>query len=565
MIPTCYEWMRKNWFIKGRRFTAESRNFLYHRPFQIQILNSFPETIVVMKARQLGISEVILGKLTYFCLNTPRVLCVYAFPVSSKAYEFSKMRYEPAITENPILSREINSETWSVSIRGFKNRSFILFESAFSPYMGEARAVDCLVLDEYDRMKEESVNAFYESLSSSQYKFKWYVSTPTSELSGIYVQWKMGTRSRFFWKCERCGEWQNIEYPKNINGDWDKFENLLSGKRQVIEELRFEKVCRRCGRVLDLLNSKWEWVDEYPTATSSSFHISQLDAPWISASEIMRKRITMGDEAQWYNYVLGAPVKYSSTRSLEQKIIALASSIAFDEPKEVEGLRIAGIDWGNSNYVVILEKGKGETIRLVDYFQVPVDDMNILGSIKKLSDYLKAYDVKRVVVDFGYGKDRAGILKKYIGVPIVMMRYSNTSWGAFSEPVQSREIRWMYNVGRQYLLRRVCESILNSRIIFPHVQKIKGLLGHFKNFIWVKNERGEDEFDTVGEDHYIHAFGYALLGFEIWRGVEENIVVDSVDITGREEVENPWDNFSPQRILEMKEKPLGDILFDVIG
>lgn len=83
--PSSY--LLRNHTIKGNPMTfyVSDRNkekALAHRPWQVGIINDNHRNLAVIKSRQLGISEIGVGKLLHFVdtHNYDRVKALYAFP-----------------------------------------------------------------------------------------------------------------------------------------------------------------------------------------------------------------------------------------------------------------------------------------------------------------------------------------------------------------------------------------------------------------------------------------------------------------------------------------------------
>lgn len=572
---TCSDWIQKNWYIRGKKIDFFNKKDPYfYRPFLFEIYNDFHEEVAIMKGRQVGASEVMIGKITYFALTIPRSVCVYAFPTSGKAYEFSKMRYEPAINENPILMKERNLDSWGVGIRGFKNRSFILFETAYLPQFGEARAVDYIVFDEYDRMKQESVSAFLESLSSSKYKIRMFVSTPTSENVGIHQKFISGTQSRLYYKCQSCGEWQPILYPDNIDGDWEKWQRAVELLDESIE-FRFERICRRCKRPMNLIDCDFQWVDEFPSKKEiHSYKISQLEAVWISATEIMKKRISLRDELLWYNYVLGEPYKFKvyGIEAFEQKLKSLCKGeLYLRRTPEFEVISV-GIDWGNDNHIVVCGKKSDGKIYVLNAFVNKARE-DIFEMIDELANSIKPYKPNIVCADWGYGKDRIALLSKALDKKVYAVRYSSSAYLEY-EPDLTGE-KGFISVNRTWLLRNIFEHIVSEKVVFPPYLIVGAFINHLSRLDIKRNyEDKQFEFDTKGQDHFIHAFGYALVGLMRQRNVQPEVFTwDLTTNTFEEEkeevVEQVRQNYTPMRIISQYERgnlnsEEADIFFEVI-
>src|SRR5690606_38244761 len=89
-----------------------------------------------------------------------------------------------------------------------------------------------------------------------------------------------------------------------------------------IEDGTFIFVCAKCRKPLD----RWyngEWVAKYPNRKEiRGYHISQLNAVWISADDIKRRELRYTSRQLFYNYVIGEPYANEGLIITEDDILA---------------------------------------------------------------------------------------------------------------------------------------------------------------------------------------------------------------------------------------------------
>ena len=129
----------------------------------------------------------------------------------------------------------------------------------------------------------------------------------------------------------------------------------VNNATQEIEDDTFIFGCKKCHRELD----RWadgEWVPAYPSIKDiRGYLITQMDATWISADDVMRRKFNYTSKQLFYNYVLGQP--YSATGLIinENDIksaIRLPHKIAY-RTSEYVGI-VAGIDWGEPSWMTVV-------------------------------------------------------------------------------------------------------------------------------------------------------------------------------------------------------------------
>ena len=149
-----------------------------HRPWQRQMLDDDYPRIAIMKARQLGLTEVGVAKMIHWAdvHSYAGVTCVYAFPTLTQLNSFTQMRLDTVLGRgyyNEIQDPDINSQR----LKKIRN-SYINFVTSSSNKTIEGVAGDYFSLDEFDRVPVTAYLSAQNALKSSRFKRMQLWSTP---------------------------------------------------------------------------------------------------------------------------------------------------------------------------------------------------------------------------------------------------------------------------------------------------------------------------------------------------------------------------------------------------
>jgi hypothetical protein len=382
---------------------------LKHRPWQIDILRDQHPDKVVRKSRQLGLSEMAVSEFVWFLDTHPMTSGMYTFPRKEQLEDYSNTRIAPIFEESPYLYSRLDRKMNNVRLKRLVNGSTMFLRSAWGSALGEGQAVDILGLDEYDRMKDGVELAFRESMKSSKYHMMRRWSTPTIPGRGVDLLFGKSDQRYYHHKCDRCGHWQVLTLEDNII---QVKPNGLNMVEETVEDGTFMFICSKCKQALNRWNMG-EYVAKYPHRNEiRGYHISQLDAVWISADEIMRNQFHYKVKQLFYNYVIGIPYASEGLIITDQDVL---NCVSFQEPIGYRDYskykRItAGIDWGYINWLVILGLTEDDQIDLLDIHWVEDNPIHPLECVNVFSALLKPYDPDIIIADNGFGADRNSYL-----------------------------------------------------------------------------------------------------------------------------------------------------------
>jgi hypothetical protein len=491
-----------------------------HRPWQCAIVDDNHPDKIVRKSRQLGLSEMgMLENLQFVDVhnNTKSML---TFPRQRQVNDFVKTRLNPVIDSNPYFKSIVDKNVDSMEVKKIRD-SFMMFRSAWGSALGEGADIDFLAFDEYDRMADNVELAFQESMKSSAYGWLRRWSTPTIPGRGVDLQFQKSDQRFYMHKCERCNHWQILNVEDNIMQVKPNGVNILT---EEIEDGTFIYVCAKCHQELD----RWyngEWVAKYPDRKGlRGYHISQLNAVWISADQVKRNELRYPSKQLFYNYVIGEPYAAEGLIINENDVL---SAQRFDSPKHGRtGYQkiVAGIDWGLQNWCTLLGIAEDGRIDLLNLWMFQDNPTKPLEPVGMLAAVLTPYDPDLIIADFGYGADRNTYLAQLFKGRVWACKFNTYKGGSKmmdSWNENSREV----SVDKTVKVQRLLHTIKARGIgMWKMDEQLMMLTKHLKN-IRIMDEEDDETNEVyqvatrIGPDHLGMAMVYALLGVEKIKGI----------------------------------------------
>ncbi len=511
-------WALKFKKIKGKPTTfISSKSLFKHRPWQQAILDDVHPNKVIEKSRQLGLSEVGMTETLHFLIMHDTTKAMYIFPRNQQMIDFSKSRISPVFQGSEYFNGLIDKDMNSVSTKKILD-SYLFMRSGWGGALGEGADVDHLSIDEYDRMKEGVELSFREGLKSSKYGLMRRWSTPTINGRGINALYQKSDQMRYVWTCPHCGYKQFITFDDNVIQIKPHGVNNIT---QEIEDGTFIIGCKKCKKPLDR-TGMGEWVAMYPSIKETrGYHISQLDAPWISADDIMRRKFDYASKQLFFNYVIGEP--YSS-QGIQITDADLKASVRL--PREIMSRTSqyvaisAGIDWGEISYMVVLGIKANGAVDLLNIFMVEDDPMKPLKSVTFFCAVLRAYQPNIVVADAGYGADRNAY-----GYTQFPASWYSCYWQTNKDAKAKTRFMDLWNensrevtVDKTLKIQRSLYTVKNQLLgLFPWNEKLEMFCTHLKNTRIMDMEDDGIIYQMatrVGPDHTVSALTYGLIGVD---------------------------------------------------
>ena len=507
-------WAMKYKTIKGKPtcYTSKTNPFK-HRPWQQAILDDAHPNIAIEKSRQLGLSECGLTSVLHFLINHDAVKAMYIFPRAQQMNDFCKSRIDPVL-QDPYFASKLDKNVNSMNAKKFLN-SYLFMRSGWGSALGEGADLDYLSMDEYDRLKEYIELAFQEGLKSSKYGYMRRWSTPTTPSFGINGVYQKSDQMRYIHTCPHCGEKQFLTAEANIIQVKDGVNNVT----QEIEPGTFIIGCKKCKRELDRM-SVGEWVAQRPSIRDiRGYHISQMDAAWISADDIMKRKFSYGSRQLFYNYVIGEPyanVGLIVNEADVKKSIRVKAPL-LNRTRDYTGI-VAGIDWGSPSWMVILGIKPSGHIDLLNLFWVNEDMTQPLRDATEFCAILRSYSPNIIIADAGYGADKNSFM--YTQFPT---NFFSCQWHTSKDVHAKSKFIDTWNerarevtVDKTVKMQRVLHLVKNGLIgMFPWDEKLAIFAQHVGNVRILDEEEDGIIYQKavrVGADHTACCLAYALIG-----------------------------------------------------
>lgn len=488
-----------------------------HRPWQVEPLRDDHPHKAYKKARQVGISELSFTEAVCFLDQHDNTNLLYSFPRDQQLQTFATTRINPMFDETPRMRALLTGVNQVYTKR--INQSHIILRSAWEGSLGEGVNADVVVLDEKDRMKPGVEVAFRESMSASAYGWLREVSTPSLPNRGVDESWLKSDMREWFVKCSRCGMKQNMD------ADSIKQMEDIPLDCKELPEGCYEYICKKakCGGVLDRMYG--EWVAKRPSVKLiRGYHMPQMIAIWISAVEIMQKRINYKWIQLWLNYVLGE-VSLGESQLLNEHDfdMATAGHPLVLRRNDKWPLISAGIDWGHKNWVTIngLNTNGRQYILAAKMFED--NPREPLAGVRQIDEWLENYNPDLIVADDGYGKDRnAYLLKRWGDSRFFACRYNPAEKGGVTFTPRWSTATNQVLVDRTNHLKTMCRLFKDREIGFPNQENemIRLMIAHMRALAPMMEESEDGKGDIVevikstGDDHLAHAEGYAILAMD---------------------------------------------------
>lgn len=505
--------------IRGKPITFDIKNkdpklARNHRPWQVSILDDQHPDKIVRKSRQLGLSEMGVLENLHFADTKDSVKTMQTFPRKQQILDFVRTRLNPVLHENDYFKSILDPQSDSMEVKRIRD-SFMMFRSSWGGALGEGADLDFLAMDEYDRQGEDVETAFMEGMKSSAYGYLRRWSTPSIPARGIDRLFTISDQHYWMHKCTACNEYQVLDIEDNIKQVKPDGVDLVTN---AVEPGTFAFVCSKCGQPLD----RWQnaqWVSKHPSRQAlRGYHISQLDAVWISADDIKSRELSYKSTQLFHNYVIGVPFASEGMLVTDDDILA---NIRLPKPinsRQGYAKIIVGIDWGVTNWYVVMgltAEGKTDLLNLGSFRD---DPSKPLDAVKNIASALMPYDPDLIIADAGFGADRNAYLMQRFRGRVYACQYH--TYSGRSKPIDSwNEGARTVTVDKTLKVQRMLHAIKNREIgYFKENDQLSLLIKHLKNVRIMDEENNNGQIyqvaTRIGADHLSSCMVYALIGLE---------------------------------------------------
>lgn len=506
-----------------------------HRPWQVKIVNDTHPNKAVIKSRQLGLSEMSVMEMVHFAdmysYKSPK--CLYTFPTNEQMKKFVQSRLNPVL-EKRYFTDIVNWDKDSLGYKQIRNSS-LFFRTSSKPGTVEGVDIDFLAMDEYERVNALAESSALESMSSSTFQIVRRFSTPSAPGIGIHKLYQQSDQWYYAHVCQHCDYHNEMKYAPYDENNLVESGNLLLVNPDGIDETAktvqdgtYQYVCQKCGKPLDRwYNGVWEC--RYPDRTKNNsgirgYYISQMNAVWISADQLVEKEMNTDSKQAFYNYSLGMPFEDVKMRVLEEDVFENKSPVA--EKQLMKRDRYShisvGIDWGNTHWISIhgvLPDGKKDLIRLFSVKKMSRPDM-VEADLEKIIWEISKYDPDIIIADNGDSGNNVLKLINHFGEDKVFgCTYK-------SSPKSTGQLRPEFNENKNTVtVDKLMQNKLyiqglktkNIRMYREVDDDLRTFLKHWQNVLIMdeEDEKTEEMRQVIkrkGDDHWAQASVYSNIG-----------------------------------------------------
>jgi len=389
----------------------EQKTWFEKRPWLKELYHDESERIVIVKGRQMEVSEYAVNWIFYHGLKNPGKY-IYASASGAKADIFSRDRWQHQLKASPDLMAQVSR----MAVRETEyNKSKIHFMTAFEDTQ-TLRSIDAdaIVLDEFQDYRANAIPIAEAGMGHSQFKRMLVIGTPLLTGSKFSEIWDGSTKK----------EWNTIE-------------------------------------------QKWEVTNLKSDGLWSGYHISNEYAAgvWITPEQLEYWR-QHKPQQEFQNEVLGRfyaglgrPTDYGYMSSLFSPSIMKGQFGKGD-------LLISGVDWGISKSNTVFYLIRPRILELPDLYTIDtlyvekVDNPDITKQIARIAQLLNTFPTVTNVLDYGTGFVQNQELYKQFGSRIMQIELGSGKLGkpitieqtAFG-PIAKVNRTWAIDTAMDYITR----------------------------------------------------------------------------------------------------------------
>ena len=253
-------------------------------------------TVVVQKSAQVGATELLVN-LALWAVDTGyagRGNTLFLMPTQNQMDDFASARFDRAIQDSAYLRERLQPEPPRRKGADSKRLKrigpgYLYMRGADSRRQIASVDADLVILDEFDQMRDGTLELARKRLTSSAAGRLRIASTPRFPETGVNALFLQSDQRRYYLPCPACDLEQALTWEDNI----DKERKL--------------RVCRKCRAPMNLL-LEGVWRPEAPGNTEiRGYHLSRLYSPWANLKEMIAAshRDTTAELQEFYNSDLG--------------------------------------------------------------------------------------------------------------------------------------------------------------------------------------------------------------------------------------------------------------------
>jgi hypothetical protein len=347
-LNNLHEWIEKNTNLNNRPYSFKGYEY------QIPIIQDPAKKSIIIKAAQVGLSELAYRWNIAACCVVEDFTALYIFPSSSDAERNNKTRVGPMIDESPELQRLIDPEMNNSEIKKWGRNSFLMFRGTKTKTAALSTPANSLTIDEFDKCDIDVATTYVSRLQNRPHKIQKIFSTPTVEKYGVSKETETATRMMHFATCAHCSHRFLPDYFNHVKvPGWDKpMEEITKANLNTVRWREAVLLCPNCGRDPNLHHSRMEFVAENANENhdANAWFVSPWSVPTIiTPSYLVQVSTQFSRYSEYKNQALGITAEEKN-----EAILASDIDIAQRFPNlQSSEFCVAGSDLGITCYIVI--------------------------------------------------------------------------------------------------------------------------------------------------------------------------------------------------------------------
>ena len=362
------------------------------RPYLVPLYRDDSRFMVIMKAVQVGISELLLCVLMSKVYKAWSV--IYSMPTIDLRNDFIQDRFKRLLERVPFYRQGLKIYNQTIDNVGMKHfwGGTAWFVGSNSSTAFISRDADMGIVDEVDKSNQDNIAMLSDRYDASKYKYHWNAGNPSHTKYGIHELYLKSNRQEWHIVCAGCGLEQSLDFFKNVVKEITEHQyELIDREWHAGCDRDINVCCRNCHQPLDRLGPG-RYIAGNPESEISGYHISQLTSPTKPVQEIYQHFIkAQGDETEmqlFFNSRLGLPYE-----GIGEKLTP-----AFLEDKCKDDYRMpstaidcsAGIDVGKVLHARVSRYDENKRIAVF---------IGTVPDFKALDRLLDRYNAKWVIID----------------------------------------------------------------------------------------------------------------------------------------------------------------------
>jgi hypothetical protein len=470
------------WIVRNMRAPKDPRNVpfgfrgtsfeghFYDYSFQRQIIDDPTKHVVVKKAAQIGVSEIMARLCAALLMKYQPSKALYAFPTYEDIRYFSDTRIRPILEGSPIIRRSMRGTDNQSSKR--LGMSFLLLRGGKEYRHAQTVDADFLFVDEYDLHNMDLIESFEQRVSASHYGWRRYFSTPRYINYGIDLAYQDTDKKEWYDVCWNCSHEQVIG-EEHIQ----QFETKLG--------LDYQYVCLKCEKTLEAEKRTGFWK---PTAFSkkgiSGYHVSHFMSPTVTAKDMVISKTEMLP-MNYENLKLGIASK-GGLQDVEMDYGRIGPYTARIDCSLTKN-SVMSIDWGQPYSWAEVSAFDPETGERAVYWVEIFKSERHSEHAKRMAEIALRSGVRHVICDIGYSQGHLEVMQAVLKDRFWTIATNSTELRDPRFDFKKRHVTWgkLNCVKEHYAQLRLRRLLLPSESPMADVPGQKRLAHH----IWVEHHK----------------------------------------------------------------------------